>query len=54
MIDELDDEKIKFYLINEAYTNIQIIKDVIDGKSIPNATTGFLDKKTVYRVGDLK
>lgn len=54
IISELDDNKIRFYLINSFNLNINTIKNVINGEYIENSTTGFLDKKTIYRVGDLK
>lgn len=53
IIDEELDEKIEFYLINSSFCDKDIIKDVIEGKTV-NSTRGFLDKKTVYKVGDIK
>lgn len=53
IINEIDDKKIMFYLINSSYIDKNIMKDVIDGKDV-SASRGFLDKKTIYKVGDIK
>lgn len=52
LINEFD-SKLKYYLINTAYLEKSAIMDAINGKSI-NASRGFLDTKTVYRIGDIK
>ncbi len=50
LINELDDNNIKFYLILNIDLDIQIIKDILDGKDFGN--DGFLNKKTVYRMSE--
>ena len=52
IIEELD-YNLKYYLINTAYMDINTIKDVITGKVV-DANRGFLDEKTIYRIGDIK
>ena len=53
IIDDDLDEHIKFYLINSSFCDKDTIKDIIDGNNSVG-TRGFLDKKTVYKVGDIK
>ena len=50
IIDDKLDSNIKFYLINSSYCDREIVKDVILGKDIAG-TRGFLDRKTIYKVG---
>lgn len=52
IIDKLNDN-IMFYLINSSYIDKSIIKDVIEGLDV-HASRAFLDKKTIYKVGDIK
>lgn len=53
-LDNFDDEKIKFYLINTEFCDFEMIKKVIIGEPLTDTTEGFLDKKTIYRVGDIQ
>lgn len=50
LIDEIDDNKIKFYLVMNLDLKPEEIKEILDGKSFGN--DGFLDKKTVYKMTD--
>jgi len=50
----LDDEKVKFYLVDTNFFSFDEVKDVIEGKEQENTKKGFLYTKTVYRIGDLK
>lgn len=54
LVDVLPDEKMLFYLINGARLDRESIKHAIEGEKIANATRGFLDKKTFFKVGDAK
>lgn len=54
ILDDLPDEKILFYLIYSNDIDASLVKKAISGKEIEGTTRGFLDKKTVYRIGDLK
>lgn len=47
---ELDDEKIKFYLVMNIGLKATEIDKIIEGKSFGN--DGFLNKKTVYKLSD--
>lgn len=49
---ELNQEKIKFYLFNSAHIDKNTIIKGIKNEKVDNTTTGFLDKKTIYKVGD--
>ena len=53
IIDDNLDKNILFYLINGAYLDRNVIEDVINGRDV-ESTKGFLEEKTVYKVGDLK
>lgn len=50
----LDDEKILFYLIDTESLTKEEVVSALKGESLKNTTKGFLEKKTVYRIGDLK
>lgn len=50
----INEEKIKFYLINSAFLNRDILESAIKGEKIENTTLGFLNTKTIYRIGDIK
>ncbi len=50
----LDEKKIKFYLIDTNFLDFETVKQALEGKDLPFGTLGFLNKKTVYKVGDLK
>lgn len=50
IIDDKLDSNIKFYLVNSSYCDREIIKDVILGNDTIG-TRGFLDKKTIYKIG---
>lgn len=50
----LDDNNIKFYLINTMFLSEEEIENAIKGMPLSNSTKGFLNKKTIYRVGDIK
>lgn len=52
--ESLDAEKIKFFLFDTHFLSSDLVEAALEGKPIENTTTGFIDKKTVYRVGDLK
>lgn len=54
LAEELPDEKVLFYLVNTENIDKQTILKALAGEQIENTTRGFLDKKTVYRIGDLK
>ncbi len=51
LVNLLDFNKVKFYLINSEFMSFEEIRDAIEGKPIQNASDGFLHKKTIYRVG---
>ena len=51
---KLDDEKILFYLVNAQGIEEDDVLKVILGEEILNTSQGFLYKKTVFRIGDLK
>lgn len=53
-IKDLPDEKILFYLVYSNDIDPNLVEKCIEGETIRDTTRGFLDKKTVYRVGDLK
>lgn len=53
-LDEFDDEKIKFYIINTNFIDDEVILNVLQRKKVPNTKEGFLNKKTIYKIGDLK
>ena len=53
IIDEELDNNIKHYLINSSFCDKKIIEKVISQDDV-ESTRGFLDKKTVYKVGDIK
>lgn len=50
----LDEKKIKFYLIDTNFLDFETVKSALKGDNISLGTLGFLNKKTVYKVGDLK
>ena len=52
LVDEIDDSKILFYLIDTNFLQPNSFKDVLDKKVISNTTEGFLNKKTIYKVGE--
>jgi len=54
IIGDLEEPKIRYYLINSAYIDKNVIKRVIMQEKIENSTNGFLDRKTIYRIGDAK
>lgn len=54
IISELDDSKIKFYLIDTNFLSKEDARKILNGDDIDLETDGFLYKKTVYKVGDLK
>lgn len=51
---EIPDDKVKFYYIDTNFLDKSIITNAINGIDLPNTTTGFFYKKTVFRIGDLK
>ena len=53
IVDDELDANIKFYYINSSFCDKNIVKDIIGGKR-SLGSRGFLDKKTIYRVGDIK
>ena len=53
VLDNLDDSKIKYYLVDTSNLSINEVKNIINLKEVNNTTDGFLYKKTVYKVGDL-
>lgn len=53
-IENFPDEKIAFYLIDAQTVGKENVTRAIEGEILENATDGFLHKKTVYRIGDLK
>lgn len=54
LIDAIDDEKIKYYLYFSNDLTFEECVNAINGLDVQNTSSGFLDKKTIYRVGDLK
>ena len=48
------DSKVSFYLINASNLSENDVVDIIEGKEIKFANRGFLDKKTIYKVSDIK
>ena len=53
-LSDIEDSKIKYYLIDTNFIDYNIVKNVIDGKDIENTSEGFLYTKTFYKVGDKK
>ena len=53
VLDNLDDSKIKYYLVDISNLSLDVVKNIINLKEVNNTTDGFLYKKTVYKVGDL-
>ena len=51
LVNLLDYDKVKFYLINSEFMSFEEVRDAIGGKPLQNAYDGFLHKKTIYRVG---
>ena len=47
---ELDDNKVKFYLFN---LDTETALKALNNEIIDNTTQGFLNKKTIYKVGDI-
>lgn len=52
LVDDIDDSKILFYLIDTNFLQPNGFKDILENKVIPNTTEGFLNKKTIYKVGE--
>lgn len=50
LMQKVDDEKVKFYLILNQNLKIDEIKEILEGK--PFGSSGFLNKKTVYRMSE--
>lgn len=50
----LAEDKIRFYLIDSNFLDASTIIEALRGKALLESTKGFLEKKTVYKVGDLK
>ncbi len=50
----LPEDKILFYLVNASHIAEEDVVKALTGEPVENASTGFLNRKTVYRVGDLK
>ena len=53
IIDKINDNNIMFYYINNLDLNIEEIKLLLSG-SYKEFDSGFLEKKTVFKVGDLR
>ena len=51
---QLDDTKIKFYLFNSEFLSRETMARAICNEIIEDTTDGFLHKKTIYRIGDIK
>ena len=51
---DLDDTKIKFYLFNSEFLTRETMEKAICNEIVTNTTDGFLHKKTIYRIGDIK
>lgn len=54
VLEKLDDNKIKYYLIDTNFISASDMKKVINNEKIDNTSDGFLYKKTIYKVGDIK
>lgn len=50
-LDELDDSKIKFYLVNTEFLEFDDVEKALRGEELNNQSDGFINKKTIYRVG---
>lgn len=53
-LDKIDDDKIKFYIVNSFGLSDEELESVLKGEKLPNSTDGFFSKKTVFRIGDLR
>lgn len=53
-LDKFEDSKILFYLVDTSGIEFEDVVKAIEDEYVENTTRGFLDKKTVYRIGDLK
>lgn len=49
-LEEVDDEKVKFYLFSAAFLTRDVIERALKGEVVDNITKGFLNTKTIYRV----
>lgn len=54
IIKDLPDNKIKYYMVFAQGLDFDTIKKVINNEEVENTCEGFLNKKTIYRVGDIK
>lgn len=51
---KFDADKVKFYFFDSNMIDVDIIISAINGEDVSGFDKGFMYKKTVYRVGDLK
>lgn len=54
LISEVEEKQIKYYLVCTKFFDCDTIKNVLNGEYIDGVGSGFLHKKTVYRIGDIK
>lgn len=52
VLNKFNDDKVLFYLVEASL--IDNFKEFLDGKEYDYTTTGFLDKKTIYKIGGEK
>lgn len=51
---DIDDENIKFYLIDTNFLDTEKVIKAIKGEEIEDTHDGFFSKKTIYKVGDIR
>lgn len=52
VLDDIDDDKVLFYYIDPNNLKVQDVLEFLNGKKI-EFDNGFLENKTIYRIGDL-
>ncbi|HBA37335.1 MAG TPA: hypothetical protein DCY94_01300 [Firmicutes bacterium] len=53
-VEEYDEDKIKFYVVDTNMLDTSTVLSVLKGERIDKTSIGFLEQKTIYRVGDIK
>lgn len=47
-------ENVYYFYVNTAFLNLDTVMAFLHGKSLENIDNGFLEKKTVFKIGDIK
>ena len=53
-LDKFNEYKILYYLINTHELDFDTIERIINGENIINSDNGFMERKTIYKLGDKK